>query len=44
MSFGFDRDRPPGGFESMKPSDVWYVQQIQIAEIAKLRECGHINK
>lgn len=43
MSFGFDRDRPPGGFESMKKEDVWYIQQIQIAEVVKLKECGHIS-
>jgi hypothetical protein len=42
MSFGFDRDRPPGGIESMKAGDVWYIQQITVAELQKLRECGHI--
>lgn len=42
MSFGFDRDRPPGGFASMRPEDIWYVQQISLEELRQLRECGHI--
>lgn len=40
-SFGFDRDRPPEGFGSMK-GKVWYVQQIQPAEIDELRKHGFI--
>jgi hypothetical protein len=42
VSFGFDRDRPPGGFEVMLKDSVWYLQQITVAELEKLRECGHI--
>lgn len=39
FSFGFDRDRPPGGFESVK-DQVFYVQQTSLDEQAKLRELG----
>ncbi len=42
MSFGFDRDRPPEGFDSMKQGEPWYIQQISLAEIQALRESGHI--
>ena len=41
LSFGFDRDRPPEGFASMR-GKVWYVQQISQAEIGQLRETGFI--
>jgi hypothetical protein len=44
MSFGFDRDRPPGGFSSMTNEPApWYVQQISLAEIKQLRDCGLIE-
>lgn len=41
FSFGFDRDRPPEGFASMKDK-VWYLQQISVDELTKLKESGFI--
>jgi hypothetical protein len=41
FSFGFDRDRPPDGFESMK-GKTWYVQQVSVDEVARLKDCGFI--
>lgn len=41
FSFGFDRDRPPDGFASMK-GKPWYLQQISLDELTKLKECGFV--
>jgi len=41
FSFGYDRDRPPDGFESMK-GKVWYAQQISMDELATLKQLGMI--
>jgi hypothetical protein len=42
FSFGYDRDRPPEGFASMKDS-VWYLQQISFDEVRQLRELGFLK-
>ena len=41
-SFGYDRDRPPEGFESMRDK-VWHIQQITLDEQKQLRELGFIK-